>query len=282
MKFGMNVLLWAMELDQTVEPLLAPLKQMGYDGIEVPLFNLDIDGHGWRRRMTDHGLGCTAVTVVTASTNPISADATIRQAGVDHLRRALDCCAELGATHLVGPFHSALGEFTGAGPTTDEWERGLDTMRLVAEHAGQVGVTLALEALNRFECYFLNTSADLARFVAEVGHTNCRAMYDTFHSHIEEKSTAGAIRDVADVLCHVHISENDRSTPGAGNVRWDETFNTLLAVDYDGWMTIEAFGNSLSAIAAATKIWRQMYESEFQLARDGLAFMKGEVAHRWK
>ena len=50
---------------------------------------------------------------------------------------------------------------------------------------------------------------------------------------------------------------------------------------YDGWMMIEAFGLALPELAAATKIWRRMYESERQLATDGLNFMKTEVAKRW-
>jgi D-psicose/D-tagatose/L-ribulose 3-epimerase len=107
-------------------------------------------------------------------------------------------------------------------------------------------------------------------------------MYDTFHSHIEEKSPAEAIRGCADVLCHVHISENDRSTPGTGNVRWADNFDTLKDVGYDGWMTIEAFGLALPELVAATKIWRRMYDSEEQLARDGLAFMRSEYAKRWQ
>ena len=151
----------------------------------------------------------------------------------------------------------------------------------MAEHAEQVGVTLGLESLNRFECYLLNTPADAARFVKDVNHPNCRMMYDTFHSHIEEKNTAEAIRGCADVLAHVHISENDRSTPGKGNVRWDENFDTLQEVGYDGWLMIEAFGLALPELVAATKIWRRMYDSEEQLARDGLAFMKSQVAERW-
>jgi D-psicose/D-tagatose/L-ribulose 3-epimerase len=107
-------------------------------------------------------------------------------------------------------------------------------------------------------------------------------MYDTFHANIEEKSISAAIRAVAPVLCHVHISENDRSTPGQGNVRWAENFDTLKEIGYDGWLTIEAFGMALPELVAATKIWRRMYQSEEQLARDGLAFMKSQFAQRWK
>jgi D-psicose/D-tagatose/L-ribulose 3-epimerase len=106
-------------------------------------------------------------------------------------------------------------------------------------------------------------------------------MYDTFHAHIEEKSIPDAIRALKDCLVHVHISENDRSTPGAGNVRWQENFDTLKAIGYDNLMVVEAFGLALEKLVPATKIWRRMYESEKQLATDALAFMKDQVARRW-
>ena len=280
MKFGMNLLLWTGELNDAMLPVLESLKNMGYDGVELPLFNLGLDYAAWGKRLDDLGLERTAVTVRGVEDNPISPDAAVRAMGVEQNKRAIDCCQAAGATALVGPYHSALGYFTGKGPTADEWKWGVESMQQVADHAGQARVTLGLECLNRFECYLLNTHADSARFVREVGHPNCRAMYDTFHAHIEEKSIPDAIRACGDVLCHVHISENDRSTPGAGNVRWAENFDTLHEVGYDGWYTIEAFGLALPELVAATKIWRRMFQSEEQLARDGLAFMKSEVAKR--
>lgn len=281
MKFGMNLLLWTGEIGESQRPVLERLKAMGYDGVEVPLFNLDLDYAAWGKRLDDLGLERTAVTVRGVDDNPIDPDAAVRARGVQNNQRAVDCCQAMGATALVGPYHSALGFFSGQGPTGDEWAWGVDSMRQVAEHANQAAVTLGVECLNRFECYLLNTHADAARFVREVDQPSCRAMYDTFHAHIEEKSIPESIRACADVLAHVHISENDRSTPGQGNVRWAETFDTLQSAGYDGWMMIEAFGLALPELIAATKIWRRMYESEEQLARDGLAFMKAEVARRW-
>ncbi|XZE19056.1 sugar phosphate isomerase/epimerase family protein [Pirellulaceae bacterium SH449] len=277
MKFGMNLLLWSGELNDGMLPVLESLKKMGYDGVEVPIFNLDLDYTAWGKRLDDLGLSRTAVTVRNEGDNPISPDANIRKKGVELNKRALDCCAAAGVETLVGPYHSAIGYFTGAGRTEDEWKWGIESMREVAEHAGKVGVMLAVEPLNRFEVYFLNAQADAAEFCRQVGHPNCRMMYDTFHANIEEKSITKAMHDIKDMVCHIHISENDRSTPGAGDIKWQETFDAIRSIGYDNWLVIEAFGLSLPELAAATKIWRRMFDDELKLAEDGLKFMKAQL-----
>jgi D-psicose/D-tagatose/L-ribulose 3-epimerase len=198
------------------------------------------------------------------------------------MKRTLDCCHAAGVKTLVGPVHSAIGEFTGKGPTDDEFNWGVDTMQQVARHAAQSGVTIATEYLNRFENYFLTSVEQTVRFVQAVDHPNVRMMYDTFHANIEEKNLTQAIRAAAPWTVLVHISENDRSIPGTGHVHWDETFDALHAVGYDGWLVVEAFGLALPNIVAATKIWRKMFPSEDQLASDSLAFMRRQVASRWR
>jgi D-psicose/D-tagatose/L-ribulose 3-epimerase len=281
MKFGMNLLLWTDHLHDGMLPILERIKKIGYDGVEVPIFSPDENLYReWGQRLDDLGFRRTVVTIRTEADNPISPDAKVRAAGVEATKRTLDCCRALGAESMCGPYHSALGFFSGAGPTKDEWKWGVESMRAVAEHAKSTGVILAVEFLNRFETYFLTCAADTARFIKEVNHPSCRMMYDTFHANIEEKGIAEAIRTAAPHLVHVHISENDRSTPGQGHVAWRETFDTLAAVGYDGWMVVEAFGLALPEISAATKIWRRMYQSEEQLAADALKFMKTETAKR--
>jgi D-psicose/D-tagatose/L-ribulose 3-epimerase len=282
MKYGMNLLLWTGELHDGMIPVLHMLKNLGYDAVEIPIFNTGLDYARWGKTLDEIGLARTAVTVRTGDDNPISPEKSIRQKGIDGTKKALDCCAAAGCTKLVGPFHSALGVFSGKGPTADEWKWGVESMRAVAEHAGKVNVMLGVEALNRFETYLLTTHADSARFCREVKHPNCRMMYDTFHANIEEKNILGALESCVDMLCHVHISENDRSTPGKGLVRWNDNFDALHKIGYDDLLMVEAFGLALPELAAATKIWRKMFESEEQLSRDALAFMKGEVARRWR
>ena len=195
MQYGMNLLLWTDRLHDGILPVLEMIKQQGWDGVEVPIFDTSLDYKAWGKRLNDLDLRRTAVTVRGAADNPISPDPKVRAAGVDATKRALDCCQALGAEILVGPYHSAIGEFTGKQPTADEWKWGVESMKQVADHAGQVGVTLAVEFLNRFECYFLTHMAETVRFVKEVNHPRCRTMFDTFHGHIEEKDIAKALRD---------------------------------------------------------------------------------------
>jgi D-psicose/D-tagatose/L-ribulose 3-epimerase len=279
MKYGMNLLLWTSDVTEEHFGLLENLKEWGYDGVELPVF--DMDESKFKNvgdKLTELGLGRTAVTVCTPEENPISDDASIRAAGLSRLQKAIDMCAAAGVTHLLGPIHSALGEFPGRGRTEEEWKWGQEILAQAADHAKANDVTLVCEYLNRFECYFLNCADDAARFTREVGHSHLKMMYDTFHANIEEKSITDAVKSCADQMVHVHISENDRSTPGEGGVNWDESFAALKSIDYDGWFMIEAFGLSLPDLAAATKIWRRMFTTEEALAKNGLAFMKS----RWE
>lgn len=280
MKYGMNLLLWTGEVTDEMLPVCQKLKEVGYDGVELPLFNLDLDYAAIGKQLDSMGLARTGVTVRGEEDNPISPDPAVRAKGIELTKKTLDCCAAAGVETLVGPYHSALGYFSGAGPTEDEWKRGVESMRAVAEYAGSVGVKLGVEALNRFECYLLNTHADSTRFVREVDHPACGMMYDTFHANIEEKSITDAVKAGGDKLFHIHISENDRSTPGTGGVRWDENFDAIVSSGYNGWLVIEAFGLALPELAAATKIWRRMFDDEITLASEGLKFMKAEIEKR--
>ena len=280
MKYGMNLLLWSGEVTDEVLQVSGKLKELGYDGVELPIFNLDLDYASIGQQLDSLGLERTAVTVRGEEDNPISPDAALRAKGIELTKRTLDCCAAAGVETLVGPYHSALGLFSGAGPTEDEWKWGVESMREVAEHAGAVGVKLGVEALNRFETYLLNAHADAARFVREVDHPACGMMYDTFHANIEEKSITDAVNAGGDKLFHIHISENDRSTPGKGGINWKENFDAIAASGYDGWLVIEAFGLALPELAAATRIWRRMFDEELTLAAEGLQFMKSEIEKR--
>ena len=278
MKYGLNLLLWTASVDETHFPLLEQIKGWGYDGVELPVFDMNLETFTKvGAKLSELGLGSTAVTVCTKEENPIDPDPAVRAAGLARLKKATDMVAAAGATHLLGPIHSALGEFTGKGRTEEEWKRGQEILAQAADYAQQQNVTLVVEYLNRFECYFLNCAEDAARFTREVNHPNLKMMYDTFHANIEEKCPKTAIKACADQMVHVHISENDRSTPGEGGVNWDSNFEGLKEVGYDGWMVTEAFGLALPDLAAATRIWRKMFPSEEHPATQGLKFMQSRM-----
>jgi D-psicose/D-tagatose/L-ribulose 3-epimerase len=275
MKVGMNLLLWTAFVTEEHFPILEKIKKTGYDGVEIPLFDGDAEHYKKIKKELDNlGLGCSAVTVVNAETNPISPDASIRKAGLERIKWALDMTSVMGGDLLAGPYHSALGVFSGQPPTADERRRAVEVLTQAADHAQKVKVKIAIEYLNRFECYFLTNAMDAKNLVREINHPYFGTMYDTFHANIEEKNISHAIASMEDTYVHVHISENDRGTPGSGHVHWDETFKALRKAKYDGWLTIEAFGRALPDLAAATKIWRDMFPSPEDVYGNGFKFIK--------
>jgi D-psicose/D-tagatose/L-ribulose 3-epimerase len=255
------------------------LKDAGFDGVEIPIFDREVAKYAeLGERLGELGLERLAVSARADHDNPIAADAAVRAEAVTATKANLDSAAALGAPLICGPLGAPLGVFSGAPPTAEEKARAVAYLREVAPYAEERGVTIALEYLNRFEMYLTNSAADLAALVREVDHPRVRMMYDTFHAHIEEKDPRAALQACSDVLIHVHVSENDRSTPGTGQVAWDETFSAIGEIGYDGWVVIEAFGDALPELAGATKIWRRMFESEEQLAREGAAFVRAGLA----
>lgn len=276
MRIGFNLLLWTTHVSDEHLPLLATLKAVGYDGVEVPLFEGEA-GHFRRlgRAIADAGLAATGVTVLPDQAhNAVSPDPRARQGALDHLRWAIDCLAACGGEVLAGPFYQPLGEFTGAPPSAAERDRLVEVHQQAADHAAGAGIRLAVEPLNRFECYVLNTVADGAELVRRVARANYGLLYDTFHANIEEQDPVGVIAPHARLISHVHVSENDRGTPGKGHVPLAATFKALKAGGYDGWLTIEAFGRALPALAAATRVWRDFFPSREEVYRDGFATIR--------
>lgn len=271
MKIGFNMLLWTPFVTEEHFPTFDTLKKTGYDGIEIPLFQGDAAHYAKvGGALRSAGLGCTAVTVMPdAAHNCISENVRDREGAVAHLKWAVDCCAAMGAEVLCGPFYQPLGVFSGKGPTEGEKERGAEVHRGIACYAQDAKVLLTVEALNRFECYFLNTLGDAAAYVRRVGHPNFKAMYDTFHGNIEEKDPVGCIRENAAPLGHFHVSASDRGTPGRDHVPWADTFRMLRASGYDAWLTIEAFGRTMPDLAATTCVWRDLSGSPEEVYVEG-------------
>jgi D-psicose/D-tagatose/L-ribulose 3-epimerase len=272
MKIGFNLLLWTGHVTNDHRSLLRNIKRAGYDGVEIPIFEGDPDHYARLGEMLDEiGLERTVVTIMPSlDKNPLSSDAATRNSALDHAKWFIDCSAALGAPIVGGPIHSVHGHFSGSGPTSEERRRGIAFHRKAGDHAARKNVRLALEALNRFECYFLTTMQQLADYLDEVGHPAVSGMYDTFHANIEEADPIKAVKTIRRHMIHVHISENDRGIPGKGHIDWPATYKALKAGKYDGWLTIEAFGRSLPALAAATRVWRDLFPTPESVYREGI------------
>jgi D-psicose/D-tagatose/L-ribulose 3-epimerase len=271
MKIGMCMFLWTTHVTREHEALLRDIKATGFDGVEIPIFEGAPDDYADLGRLLDEiGLERTTVAAMgDPAMGLISDDAAARKAGIKQVMWIIDCTAALGADTVSGPLHSTLGYFSGEGPSKAEWSRAVEALKAIGPYSADKGVTIGLEALNRFECYLVNTMDDLSRLVDDVGHPNIKAMYDTFHANIEEADPIGAFTRNLRNIVHVHISENDRGVPGRGNIPWKETFAAIRNSGYDGWLTIEAFGRGLPDLAAATKVWRDFSESPEAVYRDG-------------
>ncbi len=275
----MNLFVWTMTMDEDLSDTLSFLKTSGFDFVEIPINDVKLEK--WQRlgqQLAELGLEVQACTLCSSEYSLISPNDAVRQAGVAYLKQIVDCAAAVGATILMGPFYAGFKTFTGKPATQAEWNWSVTGMREVAEYAQTKGVILAMEYLNRFETYLLTCADELVRYVNDVNHPNCKAAFDTFHANMEEKNIADALRKCAPYLVHIQISENDRSTPGQGHINFNEVFAVLDEVGYTGPMAIEAFGPNPPELAAATHIFRPMFDSPEQLAVDGLKFIKSERA----
>ncbi|MEC7583769.1 MAG: sugar phosphate isomerase/epimerase family protein [Planctomycetota bacterium] len=275
MQFGINMLLWTTHVTTDHEAQLAFAKECGFDGVEIPTFEGDTTHFGQLASVLDRlGLERTSSTGLDPEYDPISPDAAVRRAAVDRLRWAVDCAHAVGSAVLCGPLHSAFKVFRGRGPTEDEMRYSADVLREVAEHADAAGVMLAPEALNRFECYLVNTSSQLRALCDLVDHPKVRAHYDTHHMHLEDNDAGSAVATCAPVLGHVHLSENHRGVPGRGQVDWDGTFSALRAAGYDGWCVIESFSRLDPEFAAAIHVWRDYFVKPEDVCTEGLRFVR--------
>ena len=273
-KIGFNVLAWSAVISEELLPVVDRLKETGYDGIECLIGSPDVAAY---RRLGDHvkslDMEMSCVFVVGPEENLINPSATVRRKGLERIKWAIDRAHDMGAKVICGPFHSAFATFAHKAPDEQEYGWSAEVLHAAGEHAAQADITLALEALNRFECYLCNTMEQLTLLLNRADHPNVKAMFDTHHANIEEKKIKEAIHTISPLLAHVHISENDRGTPGAGHVPWDETFSTLAEINYKGWLTIEGFTRNDPDFANSINVWRE-YSQPWEMAENGLKFIK--------
>lgn len=218
-KVGMNLLLWSVEISPKHRSIIEMLKETGFDGVEIPLVNAEVQQLNVLSEICDDlELERTASIFMTPDINPISPDKAIRRAALENLKQRVDEAHSIDASMLIGGFYQAHKYFTGAAPSLQEWQWSRDFLQAGGEYAKQAGVTLGLEFLNRFEAFLINNSADTGRMVEEIGLKNVGVLYDTHHANIEDPDPMTALTSIKDTVNHIHLSESHRGALGSGRL----------------------------------------------------------------
>jgi D-psicose/D-tagatose/L-ribulose 3-epimerase len=275
---GITTWVWTAPLSDDQFPAIARhVADLGFDLIEVPVERTtDLAYTDAASIIRDAGLDASVCAVMSPDRDLIHSDEVVRSNGVAYVRHCIDAAQTLGARNVIGPLYSAVGRVWQ--PTPDERTREVELLvrqlRSLADYAGDRGVVLCIEPLNRFETSFLNLAEQAIDVVDRVDHPACGLLLDTFHMNIEERSLGDAIRAAGPRLRHLHACENDRGTPGKGHVPWQEVADACRAIRYDGPVVIETFNDRVKTLARAVAIWRPLAPSPEYLAREGLRHLR--------
>jgi D-psicose/D-tagatose/L-ribulose 3-epimerase len=275
--FGVSTWLWTSPFNRETIALFPKIKSYGYDAVEIPvedpsLIDLDLV----KKALADEGLKAIICGAFGPSRDLTHDDPAFHQTCFTYLDSCLEIASELGAGFVAGPMYSAVGKARLVSPEQRqvEWDRAVSNLRKVCRRAGEFGLDLAIETLNRFETDLINTSEDLMRLIVDINEPQAKAVLDGFHLNIEEPDLESAIRRVGDKLIHVQVSENYRGTPGTGQTNWAAWKRGLEAIDYRGTISIESFTPQVKELAGAVCIWKPLVPSQDGFANEGLKFLK--------
>jgi D-psicose/D-tagatose/L-ribulose 3-epimerase len=280
---GANTWIWVSPLDDARLSHLAPrIKDWGFDIVELPLEGAsDLDMGRTVDLLAELGLRGTVCVAMSPERTLIGEDKDILESTQAYLRSCIDLSARVGAglpggPIVGGPIYAPVGLAWQAGADERKAYLGrlVEGLRPVAAYAGEQGVRLAIEPLNRFETSVLNTFDQTLDILTKLDSPACGILADTFHMNIEEKSIVDAVHAATGRLFHVQACGNDRGTPGADHVDWTGFIGALSAIGYNGAICIESFTPENQSIARAASIWRQLAPTQDAIAVDGLAFLR--------
>lgn len=278
MLFGASTFIWVSPFSTANIDLLTKVKNMGYDIIEIAVEDTRIiDWKLIKDIARDLELKVTISGAFGPERDISSTEPAFREIGKQYIIDCLRIAEQMDSPVFGGPVYSAVGKTRIVSEEQKKQERAwcVDILKEVSQIAGDCGVILGLEPLNRFETDMVNTVDQALSFLEEVGNPNLKIVLDTFHSNIEEKDIPASIRKIGkDLLCHVQGNESDRGTPGTGHLEWLGIQEALTDIGYDGAVVIETFGQPSKELARAACIWRPLANSADELAEEGLAFYK--------
>jgi D-psicose/D-tagatose/L-ribulose 3-epimerase len=274
--FGAHAFIWAGEwTPEGAEKVIRGAAEAGLDFVEIPLLHPEsMDVSGTRELLDRYGIGCTcSLGLPKAAHLPFAPDRAEA-----FLRGAVDVTAALEAPALSGAIYTHLGTLTGKPPREDELAEVGRVLKSVARYAAQRDISLGVEAINRYETYLINLASQADAMLGRIDEPNVFVHLDTYHMNIEEKGFYDPIVATGPRMKYIHLSESDRGTPGTGNVHWNEVFQGLRAIEYDGYLVMESFAAINEDIMGATALWRDVVGDSQALIRDGLAFLRDKAA----
>jgi D-psicose/D-tagatose/L-ribulose 3-epimerase len=273
---GANTWIWVSPpTDERLAALAPRIKAWGFDVIELPVESpTDWDPARTADLLGSLGLGASVCAAMGPDRDFISTDADTVTSTQDYLRYCIDAVSTLGGNVVVGPLYAPVGRTGQLEDRSGDIRRLVSNLRPVADYAGERGVRLGVEPLNRFETSLINTAEQVIDVVDQVDSPACGIMLDTFHMNIEEKSPPDAIRAVGKRLVHFHACGTDRGTPGSDHTDWSAIAAALREIDYDDAMVIESFTSENKSIATAASIWRPLAAEQDEIAIQGLNYLR--------
>jgi D-psicose/D-tagatose/L-ribulose 3-epimerase len=262
---------------------------LGFDCVELPPDPFLMDS-GRLRDLKEYAEG-KGVEIVFSCGFPencdmASDDRFIRENGMKYMHRILRLMENADIRLMGGTFYTKWPSYRVETLSMGEKERifqrtALCLKEAVKETEGSL-ITLAIEPLNRFEGFLINTAAEGRRFCEIVDNPNVGLMLDGFHMSVEEDSIQDAVRIAGKHLKHLHLAENNRKLPGMGTFCWDEFFTVLKEIGYTGRFDIEAFMTPGGSVAASVALWRDLEEGASPKQQDDLLVKAAEfIETKW-
>lgn len=275
---GIEIFYWMDRWADDQVPWFQRARDCGFDGVEISLYaGPGLDWQRVRAELDRLGLGVLASTGLGPQTDVTSPDASVRAAGVEFLKRCLETAARVGSPLLGGVTYAPWLFFPQAGDLAPYRERSAESLRAVAATAADLGVTLCLEIINRFETFMFNTVGEGLAFLDMIGSPGVSLQLDTYHMSMEEDDIPAAIRLAGNRLGHFHCANSNRRLPGPGSIDWAAVGSALDAAGYQGWLVIETFPNPAVETGRAVNVWRPLVQDFDAEARASLAYLRARA-----